>query len=91
VQFFLKFNPEKNKAVRATLYVIGIGGALHFATLFIIATKENNWVWFNPLFAIDVDRVFPSLKNNPLTFFGGWFLLVLGAYVMYKILQRPNK
>jgi hypothetical protein len=90
VQFFLKFNPENNKAVRATLYVIGCGGALHFASLFIIALKEHNWVWFNPLFAIDMDRVFPGLKNNYLTFFGGWLLLAIGAYVIFKILERKK-
>jgi|GEM_PF-3241400 len=91
MQSLHKLDPENNQGIRATLYVIGIGGALHFATLFIIAIKENNWVWFNPLFAIDVDRVFPGLKNNPLTFFGGWLLLALGSFTMYKLLQRTKK
>jgi hypothetical protein len=90
VKFLKKLNPEKNLLVRAVLYLVGIGGALHFTTLFIIAIKEHNWVWFNPLFAVDVDRVFPSLKNTYLTFFGGWLAMALGVWVIYKILQKSK-
>jgi hypothetical protein len=70
---------------------VGSGGALHFATLFILAIKNHNFVWFNPLFAIDLDRVFPGLKNSYLTFLGGWLAMALGVWVTYKILQRSRE
>lgn len=88
MQKLKKLGPENNLAVRATLYLIGIGGLVHFTTLFIVAIKEHNWVWFNPLFAVDIDRVFPGLKNNFLTFFGGWIAMAVGVWMVYKILKR---
>lgn len=86
-----RLNPETNLVTRSLLYVIGIGGLLHFASLLIIAIKSDNSAYFNPLLAVDFDRVFPSLRDNPLTFFGGWLLLGILVYLMYRVLRRYNK
>jgi hypothetical protein len=83
-----RFNPEKNIYVRSLLYAVGVGGALHLLTLLAIAIKEGDLIWFNPLFAVDVDKVFPSLKNNPLSFVGGWLLLLASMLVIKKLLQE---
>jgi len=85
-----EMNPEKNTIVRATLYAIAGGGALHFVALLLTAVKTGNAVWFNPLFAIDFDRIFPGLKNNFLTFIGGWLLLALSTWTISTWLRKQK-
>jgi hypothetical protein len=87
VKFLSHLSPETNVATRSLFYAVGIGGLIHFLALFVTALKEHNFVWFNPLFAVDFDRVFPGLKNNPLTFFGGWLSLALGAWAISKVIK----
>jgi hypothetical protein len=89
--FMRNLNPENNSFVRAVLYVVGIGGFMHLTVLLIFAiTKQQNG-FFNPLFAIDFDRVFPTLINNPFTFFGGWVVFGLAIFVVYTLLSKDNK
>jgi hypothetical protein len=83
-----KLNPEKNIYMRSLLYAIGIGGLLHLLTLMVLTIKEGNLIWFNPLFAVDVDKVFPGLKNNPLTFIGGWLILIVIVLGVKKFLVK---
>lgn len=83
-----EINPEKNHVFRAFIYLIGFGGILHLATLLIVALEKHNFIWFNPLFAVDLEKIFPGTINNPLTFFGGWALFASGGFVIYKVIRR---
>jgi hypothetical protein len=85
-----KLNPEKNIYMRSLLYAIGIGGLLHLLTLMVLAIKEGNLIWFNPLFAVDVDKVFPGLKSNPLSFIGGWLILIVIVFGVKRFLIKDK-
>jgi hypothetical protein len=86
-----KMDPEKSPILRAGLYAVGIGGIIHFSVLFVVAIIEDNFIWFNPLFAIDLDRIYPWLKHNALTFFGGWAFLAVSGFLIYKILKLGDR
>ena len=91
MQILKKINPENNLKTRALLYGVGIGGILHLLSLLVVAIIKHNSSWFNPLFTIDAEKVFPNLQNNFVTFWAGWALFVTFLYLIFLVLLKSKK
>lgn len=85
-----QIDPEKNRKVRAVLFAIGIGGSIHLSVLFISALVKGNIMLFNPLLALDVDKIWPSIENTPWTLLIGWFSLIGGSIAAYYLLTKSK-
>jgi hypothetical protein len=81
-------NPEKNKKVRAALYVIGCGGMIHLVALLFIAITRRDAHYFNPLYTIDVDQIWTAASNNWLVYGAGWLVFFSLIYSVYRWLLR---
>lgn len=86
----INLNPEKNKKVRAVLYVIGIGGLLHLATLLTLAIVRRDAAYFHPLYTIDADQLWPSSHGNWLVYVTGWLVFGLLIWAAYRLIQRRD-
>lgn len=84
----MSINPEKNKKVRAVLYVIGIGGLTHLSVLLTIAILRRDPAYFHPLYTIDADQLWPSSHGNWLVYVSGWLLFFGLIYLMYRFITR---
>lgn len=78
-----RFNPERNKTVRAYLYFIGTGGTAHLTTLTILSIIHHDITMASPIYAIDLEKIFPILQQNPLTFTIAW-AVTIGSVVGIK-------
>jgi hypothetical protein len=87
-RFLKKINPEHNPVTRAMLYVIGCGGLVHLITLLTLAIIKKNAVFFNPLYTIDVDQIWPAARHNPFVYTLGWVGFFLTIYVVYRTLRK---
>jgi hypothetical protein len=84
----MSLNPEKNKKVRALLYVIGCGGLAHLTTLLILAVIRRDAAYFHPLYTIDADQLWPSSHGNWFVYITGWLIFGLLIYAAYRLIQR---
>lgn len=85
-----RLNPEKNALVRSTLYVIGIGGFIHLSTLLLIAIVRQDYTYFNPFYAVDIDQLLPSVKRSIWLFIFGWISTMMAIYTIYKKINRKS-
>lgn len=84
----MTINPEKNKKVRALLYVIGCGGLAHLLTLLVLAITKGDAAYFHPLYTIDADQLWPSSHGNWFVYISGWALFAALIYLAYRLISR---
>lgn len=84
----MNLNPEKNKKIRAVLYVIGCGGFLHLLTLLTLAVIRRDAAYFHPLYTIDADQLWPSSHGNWLVYISGWLIFAVFIYLTYRLITR---
>lgn len=86
--FIKNINPENNAKIRATLYIIGTGGAIHLMVLLVVAVINRKAAYFNPLYAIDVDHLWPTLLNGMLIYILGWAVFAGFIYLVYRLINK---
>src|SRR5512141_767416 len=83
-------NPERHSWLKSVLYVVGIGGSIHLAALFVMAIRDGKAYEFNALLAIDLQKVFPIIAHNYWTFIGGWLLFAFAVYAIHRMLHEHD-
>lgn len=86
----MSINPEKNKKVRALLYVIGIGGLVHLATLLTLSIVKGDPKYFHPLYTIDVDQLWGATDGNWFVYITGWLVFGGLVYLAYRLITRRD-
>jgi hypothetical protein len=86
----MSINPEKNKKIRALLYVIGCGGLAHLLTLLVLAISRRDAAYFHPLYTIDADQLWPSSHGNWVVYVAGWLVFTGLIYTAYRLIQRGD-
>ncbi len=83
-------SPENNRKTRAIFYVIGGGGILHLISLFILAVIHRKAAYFNPLYTVDIDQLWPAARNNFAVYVLGWVFFVLLIIAVYKLILKKR-
>lgn len=83
--------PEGNKKTRSLLYAIGGGGFIHLLTLLVVAITNKDAAYFNPLYAVDIDRVLPNFAHSIGGYIFGWAFLCVTVYAIYRSLDSSAK
>lgn len=83
-------NPETNPKLRALLYTISISGSIHLIVLFLTGIKNQDISYFNPMFAIDFDELYPEAATSTLFFILGWVIFALWVFLIYKYVTSKS-
>lgn len=84
----MQWNPDKNPLIKAVLYVIGVGGLIHLVSLLTIAIVRQDAAYFHPLYAVDVDQLWPGVHGNWLIYVAGWLIFAAVIALVYRSLRR---